>query len=95
MSTMPAELLKRNVEGPYLSDWSIPKNEAEGNVDVMGLQYVRWKGERCVWLGTREEATYAKLIAPTNLERSVAPKVSSPFGLPSVCVGSKDIATRF
>lgn len=46
MSTMPAELLKRNVEGPYLSDWSIPKNEAEGNVDVMGLEYVRWTDKR-------------------------------------------------
>lgn len=94
VSTMPAELVKRAVEGPYLSDWSIPKNSAEGNVEVIGLQYVRWTGERCAGHNSRKEATYAKLIAPTNLERSVAPKVSSPFGLPMVCVGSKDIATR-
>ncbi len=42
-----------------------------------------------------ESATYAKLIAPTNLERSVAPKANSPFVLPIDEVGSKDTATRF
>lgn len=44
---------------------------------------------------SRKETTHAKLIAPTNLERSVAPKVNSPFEMLTVCVGSKDIATRF
>lgn len=91
VSTIPAVDVKIEVPAvPYVIVWSIPQNSFAGDVFVSGLRIC----EKMRRLRTNSD-TYAKVIAPVNLEESVPPNVSSPLVSAADVVGAKETLTSW